>query len=41
MRLAVLPLGAYKPEGIMSPVRVSPREAVQAKKACEPRSTTP
>lgn len=30
MRLAVLPIGAYKPEGIMSPVHVSPREAVQA-----------
>jgi L-ascorbate metabolism protein UlaG (beta-lactamase superfamily) len=30
VRLAVLPIGAYKPEWFMSPVHMSPGQAVQA-----------
>ena len=30
MRLAVLPIGAFRPEGFMSPVHISPGQAVQA-----------
>lgn len=30
MRLAVLPIGAYKPEWVMAPIHMGPRDAVQA-----------
>ena len=30
MRLAVLPIGAYKPEWFMAPVHMSPSQAAQA-----------
>ena len=35
MRLAVLPIGAYKPEWFMAPMHMSPRQAVQAQKDLE------
>ncbi|WP_257460376.1 MBL fold metallo-hydrolase [Archangium lipolyticum] len=41
MRLAVLPIGAYKPERFMSPVHVSPREAIQASVVLGARYSVP
>jgi L-ascorbate metabolism protein UlaG (beta-lactamase superfamily) len=41
VRLAVLPIGAYKPEAFMEVVHVSPKEAVQASIDLEARVSVP
>lgn len=41
MRAAMLPIGAFKPEWFMSPVHISPRQAVDAHLALESRRTVP
>ncbi|WP_309892924.1 MBL fold metallo-hydrolase [Archangium sp.] len=41
MRLAVLPIGAYKPEWFMSPVHMSPGEAVRASEDLGARYSVP
>ena len=41
VRLAVLPIGAFKPEAFMEAVHVSPREAVQASLDLEARVSVP
>jgi L-ascorbate metabolism protein UlaG (beta-lactamase superfamily) len=40
-RLAVLPIGAYKPEAFMEAVHVSPRETVQASVDLEAKVSVP
>jgi L-ascorbate metabolism protein UlaG (beta-lactamase superfamily) len=40
-RLAVLPIGAYRPEWFMSPIHVTPEQAVQAAKALRARVAVP
>ncbi len=41
LRLAVLPIGAYKPEWFMKPIHVSPAEAVEAAKALRAKVNVP
>jgi L-ascorbate metabolism protein UlaG (beta-lactamase superfamily) len=41
VRLAVLPIGAYKPEAFMEVIHVSPREAVQASVDLEAKVSVP
>lgn len=41
VRLAILPVGAYRPRYIMAPVHISPREAIRAARALGATSTIP
>jgi L-ascorbate metabolism protein UlaG (beta-lactamase superfamily) len=39
IRLALLPIGAYKPEWFMSPIHMGPEEAIEAHKILDPTTS--